>query len=274
MVRLPAPGVVIRQAGSGSPWERLACGILDKSGIRLDRFDYRPDTWSLVYVLRGRGSFCIPPGQPRPLAAGDCFVRRPGMVHSTVLDPGSGWCEAFIGIGPHLSTALHAAGWLCAGPPAWTWGLQADRVRRFTQLRSALRMVADNGLPAVAAIAFSLMIEALASAPAEPSVDILDRASVLLDGDVPLAPAQVATRVGIGYESFRRRFRERFGQSPAAWGRERRIDRACSLLTGTALSIATIALRLGYANPNAFTNRFTAVLGTNPSRYRQQGGGR
>jgi AraC-like DNA-binding protein len=52
--------------------------------------------------------------------------------------------------------------------------------------------------------------------------------------------------------------------------RKARIDAALELLSGTSLSIATIAERSGYKQPNHFTRVFKAQTGFTPSQYREK----
>src|SRR3954463_14704503 len=105
---LPPPRVVYRTMGHGSAWERVGCGVMDKAGVSLDHRDNLAGTWSLIYVLRGTGTYDDHLGRRWPLAPGACFVRVPGLRHTTLLDPASGWLEAFIDIGPALHAALAA----------------------------------------------------------------------------------------------------------------------------------------------------------------------
>jgi transcriptional regulator GlxA family with amidase domain len=144
-------------------------------------------------------------------------------------------------------------------------------MERFANLRDRLRASGPADLPLLAPVALALIAEALAAAPAESPSDPLTLAADLLSSELPLPPQQAAARIGMNYESFRRQFRKRFGVSPAAWGLNHRLDRACSLLTSTDLPVADIARRLGYANPFAFTNRFSSKIGRSPSAFRHRG---
>lgn len=69
---------------------------------------------------------------------------------------------------------------------------------------------------------------------------------------------------------FRRLFRSYAGVSPAEYRTKRRMARAVELLTGSGLSIAEIAERLGYESPSYFCRVFKREMGVPPSRYERK----
>jgi AraC family transcriptional regulator len=66
-----------------------------------------------------------------------------------------------------------------------------------------------------------------------------------------------------------RMFRTSFGLPPHAWIAQQRIERARLLLRTTALPLAQVAARCGYANASHFSHRFSEALGVAPVVYRQ-----
>lgn len=80
---------------------------------------------------------------------------------------------------------------------------------------------------------------------------------------------QVARRVGLGSESFRKRFTTATGRSPGAWRIHRRIDTACTLLLGEGLTLGAIAADLGYPDVPTFAKQFRRVIGQPPAAWRR-----
>ena len=78
----------------------------------------------------------------------------------------------------------------------------------------------------------------------------------------------VARRIGLPYDTFRKRFRADVGVSPGAFRLDRRIDAAKSLLRMTPMTHAAIAASLGFANEQHFAKRFRARAGRSPRDYR------
>ena len=65
-----------------------------------------------------------------------------------------------------------------------------------------------------------------------------------------------------------RLFRDGVGQTPAAFARARRIERAKDLLRGSDLPLTQVALACGFADQSHFTTAFTRSTGLSPRAYR------
>ena len=64
-------------------------------------------------------------------------------------------------------------------------------------------------------------------------------------------------------------FRNAEGTTPMGWIRERRMERACELLTSTEESIASVAASVGFARQGSFSEAFKERFGVTPHRYRK-----
>jgi AraC family transcriptional regulator len=69
---------------------------------------------------------------------------------------------------------------------------------------------------------------------------------------------------------FHRIFAAFTGESPAAFIRRLRLERAAQHLLHLDVSITEIALGAGYETPSAFTRAFVALFGVSPTEYRQR----
>jgi AraC family transcriptional regulator len=68
---------------------------------------------------------------------------------------------------------------------------------------------------------------------------------------------------------FARAFRQSIGASPHQWLLARRIDKAMSLLAGSDLTLAQIALACGFSDQSHLTRVFKVAVGTSPGRWRR-----
>ena len=68
--------------------------------------------------------------------------------------------------------------------------------------------------------------------------------------------------------AFSRAFKAQTGKSPGQFLIERRIERACRLLTTTHETLADIAYACGFSSQAHMTSTFTKHLGISPGRYR------
>ncbi|MGY1433880.1 AraC family transcriptional regulator [Streptomyces reniochalinae] len=77
---------------------------------------------------------------------------------------------------------------------------------------------------------------------------------------------QAAAAAHMSPRSLQRRFAETTGMSLGHWVRQAKLAHAVALLAKGA-PVTTVALRVGYATPSAFTAMFRRALGTTPSLY-------
>jgi AraC-like DNA-binding protein len=97
----------------------------------------------------------------------------------------------------------------------------------------------------------------------------LRRARDLMDREYarPLDVAALARAALMSTAHFSRQFRAAYGETPYAYLRTRRIERAQSLLRGEE-SVTEACLAVGCASLGSFSTRFTQVVGETPTAYR------
>lgn len=84
-----------------------------------------------------------------------------------------------------------------------------------------------------------------------------------------LRPQEVAKRLGLSYESFRKQFAARTGQAPGQFQKERRIDLACAAIYQGEDNFKALAEQLGFCDVYHFSKAFSKVVGSPPSAYRR-----
>lgn len=88
--------------------------------------------------------------------------------------------------------------------------------------------------------------------------------------DDKLTTDDLAAVIGISRRHFSRVFTKTFGTSPHRYLTGRRIDRAVTLLSETALTISDIALETGFGNSQHFASAFKCATGRTASRVRHE----
>jgi AraC-like DNA-binding protein len=84
----------------------------------------------------------------------------------------------------------------------------------------------------------------------------------------PLRVDDLAAAAGLSRAHFSREFRNAFGAPPHAYLRNRRLERAATLLqTGDRL-VCDICTAVGWHSVGSFTNSFTRTYGVSPTVYR------
>lgn len=81
--------------------------------------------------------------------------------------------------------------------------------------------------------------------------------------------SDIAGRACLSPFHFHRSFREAFGQSPAQWLRQLRLEKAGELLLTGQWTVTEVALHCGFADTASFSKAFHGVWGVRPSAYRK-----
>jgi AraC family transcriptional regulator len=87
--------------------------------------------------------------------------------------------------------------------------------------------------------------------------------------DRNIALAEIAANVEMSPYHFARLFKQSTGLAPHQYVLEQRIDHAKTLLSETALPLAEIACRLGFASQSHFTALFRRLTSTTPKAFRK-----
>lgn len=106
-------------------------------------------------------------------------------------------------------------------------------------------------------------------APSDPTIAEALRA-IEAHPEHPWTVQSLGTHVGLSRAALARRFSKHVGESPLSYLTRWRLALAADLLAGSDLTLATIATRVGYANPFALSAAFKRVHGVPPSSYRTQ----
>jgi AraC-like DNA-binding protein len=109
------------------------------------------------------------------------------------------------------------------------------------------------------------------SPPAIPAVFHLRRARDLIDRHFaePLDLDAMARAAGFSRYHFARGFRAAYGETPAAYLTRRRVERAKDLLRSANLTVTEICHLVGFGSLGSFSSRFSELVGSSPSAYRQ-----
>ena len=89
----------------------------------------------------------------------------------------------------------------------------------------------------------------------------------------PLDVEALARGVHMSAGHLSREFRLAYGESPYSYLMTRRIERAMALLRRGDLSVTEVCFEVGCASLGTFSTRFTELVGSSPSAYRQEAAG-
>jgi AraC family transcriptional regulator len=103
------------------------------------------------------------------------------------------------------------------------------------------------------------------------SPDLMRRIVTRIDAELPREATveDLAQAFELSPGHFARKFRYSTGLSLQRFHNLRRIGRSCGMLREGSLSLARIAIDLGFSSQSHFTRVFTGLTGTSPQRFRR-----
>jgi len=90
--------------------------------------------------------------------------------------------------------------------------------------------------------------------------------------ECPLQISEISERVGLSRRMLEKLWKAKFGCSPQRYYAKERIDRGCSLLLFSTMSVSQIACACGYSSAAVFSRAFSEYTGNSPRQYRQMHG--
>lgn len=235
--------------------------------------------YSMLYITKGRGLYSDTGGTWREVGQGNLVLYFPGRPHRCGTRPGEFWDELWFQFDGPLFDLMRKQGLLDPQRPV----LQRPHIdhwfRRFYELLPPLHLRERTPPQVVVSRFANVLTEILAGdeapsseQPAAPREDWLGEACELMltRTKVGAAPEAVARKLGLSYETFRKKFRSAIGFSPGRYHHDSRIDRAAALLHQGRLTIKEIAEQLEFCDEFYFSRCFKRRFGDSPRAFRQR----
>ena len=265
-----------RHLEGSSRGELIGGGFMRKNRTGIDHRDYDPPSYSLSFVIEGRGEYIDFRGNSHALEPGSIFMRIPGYPHTNKIATAPFW-ECYIDFGAKLVESLIAMRMIDPDSPVGFAGADQLWVNEFNRIHKRLVAASpsENGAMLVALLDLhQRIIAASGPAPEAPERIMVDEAARLLDRDFSerIDMRSICAERGWGYERFRKRFQAELGVSPGRYRIRCRLAEGARLLKGRPdLSVGAIAAELGYANAYEFSAQFKKYNGTAPLGFRKYG---
>lgn len=268
-VRVPATRIVYQSSAAPAVGGVVLAGFIRNSpGVPSDPMRLF-GKYALVYLLDGAGRYADARGTQFDVHAGDLITVFPDIAHTYGPGPGQHWSEFYIVFEGPLFDVWRSKGMLDpARPkvhlePIGLWLKQLEAVSAGgSDLLLACRMqqlladiVEHTRQSAIASRGSAWLVEA-------------KRLLSAADNRPPLRPQDVAAKLGLSYELFRKRFVQFTGIAPAKFRDARMMDWASQLLTDRNRPLKDIAHQCGFCDEFHFSRRFKQRIGIPPSEFR------
>ena len=252
----------------------LSCGYLNKKTGNCSDKNITFEYYGALLLLSGTGVHIDNKGHEYKLYPG-CFIQRiPGKIHSTYVHPDGKWLEFFICFGRQLFEALTNIGLLDDEQDVLYPGLNMAIFDTLNNFMHSLSKAEDIELPMLLTEAQRIILTTYRmhneNITKNENMEIIKQACQIINQDQfsRISAREVAGKIGIGYEKFRKLFKSKVGISPSEFTIQRRMNNAKSLLIDTKKSIKEISIELGFPDPFTFTKQFKKVVGVSPSNFR------
>jgi AraC-like DNA-binding protein len=268
------------------PWLTSACrtpaGEIRLAGTVQNVPGLNPDamrvlgSFALVYLVAGDGYYCDAGGRAARLVPGDVVMVFPDVAHAYGPREDQAWTQIYVVFDGPQFALWRRAGLLNPEKPV----LHAEPVeywrRRFEEAFTPRPMRGPAAALRTMGRFLHLVTDLLATAAEagrKPDEVWLEESQHLLAEPVAdqwLTPQQVARRVGLSYENFRKQFSQRAGVAPGQFQKVRRIERACAAIYQGTHGFKELADELGFCDVFHFSKVFKQVVGDTPSEFRKR----
>lgn len=231
--------------------------------------------YSLVIVIEGNGLFIDNNNNKHKLGPGSIFQRVPGEPHSSYVDSGSGWREYYLDCDRDLYHHLCLLGIIDDSQPVISIALSPTLLKKIETLLHALGSTLHNDLPDLYLNYLSILRSLFSHSAHRKGLISSD---IMVDSACHYFESQYNKRFdlkvyckekGWGYDTFRKRFKNKMGLSPREYLVRKRMEVACQELRSSPKKISIIASELGYASPYEFSNQFRKHFSVYPKHFRE-----
>lgn len=265
-----SPSNYSRTLGASQNW--IGCGYIHKPGIETEHINIKFPFFSLVYVIRGNGSYTDEKGKLYPLSPGCIFQRRPKIMHTTVVNPDSDWQEYYLDCNEELYEHLSSMSLINRDIAVYSNAVCPSIKPDIESLMSQLQNANEEDV-FDAYLSFLNIMRTLLTSQDEATIPNDMITESITDFEMRYAVRfdlkEYCTEKGWGYEKFRKTFKKHIGVSPREYLIRKRMDEACRLLRSTKKRISVISADLGYASQYEFSNQFSKYFNVAPKHYRE-----
>ncbi len=227
--------------------------------------------WAFVYLVAGSGVYEDALGTRREVQAGDWILVFPELAHHYGPRPGNFWNEIYVCFQGPIFEQWRASGLLDASRPT---GTLCPVSFWWKELASVLKHIGQKGTSTLEAVTswqhwLGRVITNQIPAKTE-SQRWQEQACRLLSENLSVEDSNgrtVAKTLGMGYESFRKKFVRHMGVPPGRFRERQRIEKARQLLQSKRLTNKELADTLGFYDEAHFSKSFRRHVGLSPRAF-------
>ena len=258
------------QTATGSPLGGVTLAGVIRGGPGVAASPMRVlGSYAMVYLLEGSGRYQDALGGAKEVRKGDLILLFPDVPHAYGPPPEGAWDEIYLVFdGPVFDLWREQA---VLRPEAPIYHLEPVEywLRRLEEI-VAPNLSALERLCRLQTVLASVLADFQRDPASAREEEWLARACALLDADIggELYVENVARRLGLSPETFRKKFARLAGAPPWRYRMTRVIEHACRLVHEGRLTNKEIAARFGFNDEFHFSRRFKQITGRSPTQFR------
>ena len=236
------------------------------------------DSYQLIYITEGSGTYYTDPDHSIPLRRGDVFFLKPHVWHSYFPDKRTGWTEYWIGFKGINIDNRFKNNFFNMNQVVYRVGYREDIVELYEKaidIAGTEKASYQQYLAGIANLILGIMMYSDKNIlfQENEAYSRINRAKLIIRENLTtgISLEDIASEINISYSYFRKLFKEYTGLSPANYIQEMKIERAKNMLMTSELSIKEIAYILNFDSASHFSIAFRSRTGKTPSEYRQMG---
>jgi len=232
-------------------------------------------SYAIVLLLEGSGRYQDASGRQQRVQSGDLILVFPELGHRYGPGAGEYWNEFYVVFDGPVFDLWRQVGLLNPAQPIVRIEPIGDWLARLEDALREPRPLTVAGRTSEIGRFLHVLTDIVAPNSLESPIVLeplwLTRACTLLEAELTqnVDVRSIAGAVGIPYETFRKRFQQHIGVSPARYRAIRRIDAACAMLQQPGPTTRAIASSLGFSDEFHFTRRFKQITGISPREFRR-----
>lgn len=238
--------------------------------------------FQMVYITSGSGMFrskSFNDGRLTRISEGDMLVLFPGEWHSYYPEKATGWKEYGIGFAGKMAASLLKYGFISPTKPILHIGVREEITRLYetalniaSEQKSLYQQLLFSMVNLI--IGYSCFYDRNGTFSTTYMEKKINQAKLLIPDNLgTITPESLSAKLNLGYTTFRKKFKEYTGFSPAKYILEIRIMKAKELLTNTYMTVNEIASELGFDNIDYFYVVFKSRTGMTPLSFRKKSQG-
>ncbi len=234
------------------------------------------EEYEIIYITRGSGTFESKESGKIKVQAGSIILLFPGVWHKYSPDSTTGWDEHWVGFkGPYADRLM--LGCFDPSKPILPVGFHGPLLNLFLNIEEMMESQPGGYRYIIAAQSSEIIARVHAlmqgrTGRSKASDDLIQEACChLIDHAADTVDFnQLARKLGVGYSTFRRIFKEQTGLPPSQYHLQVRLLKAQQLLQTTSLQVGEIAEQLGFESLFYFSRIFKKKHGVTPTEFRNR----